>query len=40
MSVHQKRGVYPLIEVNHLTKQYGKIKAVDDISFTVEDGCI
>lgn len=29
-----------MIEVNHLTKQYGKIKAVDDISFTVEDGCI
>ena len=29
-----------MIEVNHLTKRYGKNTAVDDISFTVEDGCI
>ena len=29
-----------MIEVNHLTKRYGKHTAVDDISFTVEDGCI
>ena len=29
-----------MIEVNHLTKRYGKTCAVDDISFTVEDGCI
>ncbi|HJG28112.1 MAG: ABC transporter ATP-binding protein [Gemmiger sp.] len=26
--------------MNHLTKRYGKHTAVDDISFTVEDGCI
>lgn len=36
----QKRGVYTLIEVSHLTKRYGAHLAVDDISFTVEDGCI
>lgn len=35
-----KGGVDTLIEVNHLTKRYGKHTAVDDISFTVEDGCI
>lgn len=29
-----------MIEVNHLTKRYGKHTAVDNISFTVEDGCI
>ena len=29
-----------MIEVNHLTKRYGNHCAVDDISFTVEDGCI
>jgi len=29
-----------LIEVKHLTKRYGKHTAVDDISFTVQDGCI
>ena len=29
-----------LIEVSHLTKRYGAHTAVDDISFTVEDGCI
>lgn len=29
-----------MIEVKHLTKRYGKHTAVDDISFTVEDGCI
>lgn len=27
-----------MIEISHLTKQYGKILAVDDISFTVEQG--
>jgi ABC-2 type transport system ATP-binding protein len=27
-----------VIEVQHLTKQYGQIKAVDDLSFTVERG--
>ena len=36
----KKRGVHPLIEVKHLTKRYGKHTAVDDISFTVQDGCI
>ena len=29
-----------MIEVNHLTKRYGSHCAVDDISFTVDDGCI
>ena len=29
-----------MIEVQHLTKQYGSHLAVDDLSFTVEDGCI
>ena len=29
-----------MIEVNHLTKRYGNHCAVDNISFTVEDGCI
>ena len=29
-----------MIEVKHLTKRYGKHTAVDDISFTVQDGCI
>ena len=29
-----------MIEVQHLTKQYGAHLAVDDLSFTVEDGCI
>jgi len=32
--------VHPLIEVKHLTKRYGKHTAVDDICFTVQDGCI
>lgn len=29
-----------MIEVRHLTKRYGSHVAVDDISFTVDDGCI
>ena len=29
-----------MIEVKHLTKRYGRHTAVDDVSFTVEDGCI
>ena len=29
-----------MIEVSHLTKRYGSHCAVDDVSFTVEDGCI
>ena len=27
-----------MIEITNLTKQYGRIKAVDDISFTVQPG--
>lgn len=34
------KGVRTLIEVEHLTKRYGSHTAVDDISFTVEDGGI
>ena len=29
-----------MIEVSHLTRKYGSRLAVDDISFTVEDGVI
>lgn len=29
-----------IIEVSHFTKRYGNFKAVDDISFTVEEGAI
>ena len=29
-----------VIEVSHLTKQYGNHLAVDDVSFTVADGQI
>ena len=29
-----------MIEVRHLTKRYGSVLAVDDISFTVEDGVV
>lgn len=29
-----------MIQVSHLTKRYGSHVAVDDISFTVDDGCI
>ena len=29
-----------MIEVKHLTKRYGSHTAVEDLSFTVEDGCI
>ena len=27
-----------IIEINHLNKSFGKIKAVDDLSFCVEEG--
>ena len=29
-----------MIQVSHLTKRYGSHVAVDDISFTVDDGCL
>ena len=29
-----------MIEVQHLTKRYGKIVAVDDLSFSIEPGQI
>jgi ABC-2 type transport system ATP-binding protein len=32
------RGSRPVIEVRHLTKHYGPILAVDDLSFTVAAG--
>jgi ABC-2 type transport system ATP-binding protein len=34
----QKEAITRMIEVKHLTKQYGDKLAVNDISFTVEDG--
>lgn len=37
---HEKRGGICLIEVEHLTKRYGDHLAVDDLSFTIEDGKI
>ena len=27
-----------MLKVNHVTKYYDKVKAVDDLSFTVNDG--
>lgn len=30
----------PIIEVQHFSKSYGDFKAVDDISFTVDEGSI
>ena len=27
-----------MIEIQNLTKDYGKVKAIDDVSFTVEKG--
>ena len=33
-----RQEVYTLIEVKHLTKRYGDHLALDDVSFTVEDG--
>ena len=30
----------PVIEVHHLTKDYGDVRAVDDLSFTVEPGAV
>ena len=41
MSIRKYRGsVINLIEVNHLVKQYGAFRAVNDLSFTVEPGQI
>ena len=34
----QKKGVKRMIEVKNLTKCYGSLKAVDDISFSVDSG--
>jgi ABC-2 type transport system ATP-binding protein len=30
----------PIIEINHLTKDYGDVRAVDDLSFGIEAGTI
>ena len=30
----------PLVEIRHLTRDYGRIRAVDDVSFTIERGSI
>jgi ABC-2 type transport system ATP-binding protein len=32
--------VDPVIEVNHLTKRYGSTTAVDELTFTVQPGCV
>ncbi|GAB3651359.1 ATP-binding cassette domain-containing protein [Glycomyces tarimensis] len=34
------RSVVDMIEIEHLTKRYGKKTAVDDLSFTVEPGAV
>ena len=36
----ERRSVFAVIEVSHLTKKYGNHLAVEDLSFTVEDGQI
>lgn len=38
--LHMKTSTPPIIEVQNLTKKYGKIIAVNDISFTVRQGTI
>ena len=38
LGIQQKEAITGMIEVKHLTKQYGDKLAVNDISFTVEDG--
>ena len=40
MCALKKKGGICLIEVEHLTKRYGDHLAVDDLSFTIEDGKI
>ena len=30
--------MHPVIRVNHLTKQFNHVRAVDDLSFTVNEG--
>lgn len=37
---HQSRGLHIMIEVMGLTKQYGSIKALDNLSFRVERGSV
>ncbi|KTG18089.1 ABC transporter ATP-binding protein [Haloferax profundi] len=37
---HDERTVPPVIEVSTLTKRYGDVTAVDDVSFSVEQGTI
>lgn len=36
--INRKKGLVTMIEVRNLTKRYGTKKAVDNISFTVNDG--
>lgn len=38
MIVEMGRSSFRMITVKHLTKRYGSHLAVDDISFTVQDG--
>src|SRR4051812_36425998 len=35
---HRSKGVLDVIEVQHLTKRYGRVTAVDDVTFRVEQG--
>jgi ABC-2 type transport system ATP-binding protein len=37
-AVHRKQGGSLVIEVQHLTKQYGRFTAVDDVTFRVDKG--
>ena len=38
LAVRRKQGGAPVIEVQHLTKQYGRFTAVDDVTFRVDKG--
>jgi ABC-2 type transport system ATP-binding protein len=39
-SIHQERMIYsmPTVEISHISKSFGELKAVDDVSFVVEKG--
>lgn len=35
---HESQGGVPMIKVEHLTKKYGEVLALDDLSFEIEEG--